>query len=342
MLLLVGYESGGSTKLAVCGPVGETPPLVADLDASQVERLAEAALKEPSRHAAVRLLVAMLPAVGSDLPGLRNSGLLATQELRVGVPTRADWDTACEQGKRVLALRGRKLVENLGFTVEQLGVTSSVLIAGQTKRAVAVFLDEGETFDEPGERFGTSPVSQALALADREGLPWVVLTRAQQVRLYAARPDTGVGRKGRAETFVEVDLALLPQDRAGFVPLLFGAEALTEEGTIEQILERSADFAADLGARLRERVYFDVVPQLATCVANHVHGESDLSEQDLADAYEETLVILFRLLFVAYGEDKDLLPYRTNGRYSDHSLKRLARRLTDWRESGEEIFDGHA
>jgi hypothetical protein len=342
VLLAVGYETAGATKLVVCGPVGETPPLVADLDPSQVERLAEAALREPSRHAAVRLLVAMLPAVGSDLPGLRNSGLLATQELRVGVPTRPDWETACEQGKRVLSLRGRKLVENLGFSVEQLGVTSSVLIAGRAKRAVAVFLDEGETFDEPGERFGTSPVSQALALADREGLPWVVLTRAQQVRLYAARADTGVGRKGRAETFVEVDLALLPEDRAGFVPLLFGADALSEDGTIEQILEQSADFAADLGARLRERVYFDVVPQLATCVAHHVHGGSDLSEMELADAYEETLVILFRLLFVAYGEDKDLLPYRTNGRYGDHSLKRLARRLTEWRESGEEIFDAHA
>ncbi|MHB8288836.1 MAG: Eco57I restriction-modification methylase domain-containing protein [Acidimicrobiales bacterium] len=211
------------------------------------------------------------------------------------------------------------------------------------KRAVAVFLDEGEAFEDAADRFGTSPVSQVLALADREGLPWVVLTRARQVRLYSARVDTGVGRKGRADTYVEVDLALLPEDHAGFVPLLFGADALVKRGTIEEILERSADFAAELGARLRDRIYFEAVPALATAVARHAHGGApDLSEDELAAAYEETLVVLFRLLFVAYAEDKDLLPYRTNSRYNDHSLKRLARRLAEWKAKGDPSFDDHA
>ncbi len=341
LLLVVAYEDHDGVRVTVCGAVGENPPLVADLEPSQVERLAGAALAEPSRHAAVRLLVAMLPEVGSDMPGLRNSGLLATQELRHGVPQRPDWHQACARGKEVLAFRGRALVERLGFSVEPLGVTSSVLKVKDAKRAVAIFLDEGEAFDDAGERFGTSPVSQALALADREGLPWVVLTRARQVRLYSARVDTGVGRKGRADTYVEVDLALLPEDHAGFVPLLFGAGALADKGTIEEILERSADFAAELGARLRDRIYFEAVPQLAAAVARGAH-RADPDEEELGAAYEETLVVLFRLLFVAYAEDKDLLPYRTNSRYNDHSLKRLARRLAEWRAKDTTPFDDQA
>ena len=68
--------------LVVCGPVGEHPTLVYGLAISQVERLTAAAVGEPSRHAAARFLVPMLPEVASDLPGLRNSGLLATEELR--------------------------------------------------------------------------------------------------------------------------------------------------------------------------------------------------------------------------------------------------------------------
>ena len=36
-------------------------------------------------------------------------------------------------------------------------------------------------------------------------------------------------------------------------------------------------------------------------------------------------MVLFRLLFVAYAEDKDLLPYRSNGAYREHALKTLAR-----------------
>lgn len=343
VLLVVGYPEQGETRVSVCGPVGEQPPVIHGLEVSQVERVAAAALGEPTRHAAIRFLVAMLPEVGADLPGLRNSGLLATQELRNGVPARPDWPEACQRSRNVLPLRGRQLIEKLGFGIEQLSVTSSVLtVGGGGKRAVAVFLDEGETFDAPADRFASTPVSHALALADREGVPWVVLTRARQIRLYAARPDTGVGRKGRAETFVEVDLALLPEDLAGYVGLLFSASALTENGTLDDILRMSADFAAELAVRLRERVYFEAVPNLATAVAARLDRDGTLTDDDLAAAYEQTLIILFRLLFLAYAEDKDLLPYRTNSRYADHALKTIARRLTEDRVHEKVAFDAGA
>jgi hypothetical protein len=340
VLLVVGYPRGGRERVLVCGPVGENPPVVADLEISQVERLCATALAEPTRHAAVRFLVAMLPEVGSDLPGVRNAGLLATQELAHGVPERADWQAACKASKPLLPLAGQRLVERLGFQVEALGTAASVLMARDAKRAVAVFLDESETFEDLSARFGATPVSHGLALADREGLPWLVMTRGRQIRLYAARPDTGVGRKGRAATFVELNLALLPEDSCGYLSLLFSGDALARDGSLEHILGRSADFAAALGARLRDRVYFEAVPQLSKVIAAWL-PEGRVSEADLSHAYEQTLMVLFRLLFVAYGEDKDLLPYRTNSRYNDHSLKRLARRLTEWRRRSEP-FDSRA
>lgn len=344
LLLVIGYPHGADTLATVCGPAGEHPTLTNGLALSQVERLAAAALAEPTRHAATRFLVAMLPEADSDLPGIRNSGLLATQELRRGVPDRSDWSAATATSRPLLPLGGRKLVEALGFSVDTLSVNSSVLtVGGIGKRAVAVFLDEGETFDESTERFdGTTPVSHALARADAEGLPWVVLTRGRQIRLYAARADTGVGRKGRAETFIEANLALLPDDKAGYLFLLFGADALRDGGTIEDILERSADFAAELAARLRERVYFDTVPLLAAAIAKRLGDPADLDDDALTDAYEQTLVILFRLLFVAYAEDKDLLPYRSNSKYADHSLKRMTRRLAEDRRTGRGDFDDEA
>jgi hypothetical protein len=168
-------------------------------------------------------------------------------------------------------------------------------------------------------------------------LPWVVLTRSKQIRVYAARAETGVGRKGRSETFVEANLALLPDDRAGYVPLLFSADALTEGGTFEEILEGSRDYSADLGARLRERVYTDAVPSLAIALARRHRGELD--EETLRHLYEQALTVLFRLLFVAYAEDKDLLPYRSNGAYREHALKTVARELADRRAEGPLVFD---
>lgn len=334
------YQRSGTWRAGVCGPTGKDPTAVLDLDLGHVRRICEAALQEPNRHAATRFLMEALPESSEELPGLRNVGMFATHELRSGVPDREDWEAGCEVGRKLLDKSGRRLVEGLGFEVEDRGATTSVLRAEGTARAVAVFLDESESAEGTYPRFGgTSPATHGLAAADRDGLPYVLLTRGHQVRLYATDKNAGVGRKGRAETFIEANLALLPDGSAGYLPLIFGADALASEGSFDQILERSRDFATDLGARLRDRVYNDVVPGLARAV---VAGEAGGSGDDLECLYEETLVILFRLLFIAYAEDRELLPYRASGTYQRHALKTLARELAD-RWNGDRLeFDPHA
>ena len=63
--------------------------------------------------------------------------------------------------------------------------------------------------------------------------------------------------------------------------------------------------------------------------------DKTLTEVDLRFIYEESLFILFRLVFIAYAEDKGLLPYATSSGYRDHALKTEAQRLADrWNEDG--------
>lgn len=50
---------------------------------------------------------------------------------------------------------------------------------------------------------------------------------------------------------------------------------------------------------------------------------------DLDLTYRMALTVLFRLLFVAYAEDRDLLPYRMSEPYRIRSLKRKAQELAD-------------
>ena len=346
LLLVVLYPSGAQNKAAVCGPSGEAPNLIRDLDPANLERIAQAALGEPNRHAAVRFLTGVLGELESELPGLRNEGLLATHELRTGVTTRADWPQACERAKNLLAKRGRDLVESLGFTVQPRDTTTFILRAGDkdTAAAVAIFLDEKDSFEGAAQRFdGNSPVSLALAKADADRLPFVVITRGAQIRLYAAdKRIVGVGRKGRTETFLEVHLALLPAESAGYLPLLFGADALLPDGSFEQVLDRSKNYATELSKRLRERVYADVVPGLATAIARGEGTARKLDEADLRFIYEEALFILFRLVFIAYAEDKALLPYATNDGYRQHALKTRAQRLAERRNAGDLAFDPNA
>ena len=74
LLLVVAYPDGEEWKAAICGPAGDEPPVESGLDLGQVERLADAALNEPSRHAAIRFLSAMWAELETELPGLRNAG----------------------------------------------------------------------------------------------------------------------------------------------------------------------------------------------------------------------------------------------------------------------------
>lgn len=233
LLLVVLYSDGVTTRAAICGPIGDDPPVQRGLDPGMVERLAEASLSEPTRNAAIRFLQGALPETETGLPGIRNSGMFATHELERNVPQRDDWGAMTGWGGKILGERGSHLLMALGFRIDPLDVATSVLYLKDqgTRTAVAVLLDEDESPDGASPRFNeSSPATYALKKADDERLPYVVVTRGSQVRVYAATKHTGVGRKGRAETFIEANLSLLPNDLAGYLPLLFGAPALGPEG----------------------------------------------------------------------------------------------------------------
>jgi hypothetical protein len=335
VLLVVLYvDAAGTVLAAAVGTTGDPAP-VFDLTVERVARIASAALSEPDRHAATRTIERLLAGLKDQLiPGLVNSGLFASHELRTGVPARPDWETARAAALSSLGLRGLALVRSLGFATVARGSTAHLLTHEDQSRAIAVLLDETEVFERPSPRFGViSPVAHGLALAAKEALPWLVVLRGTQIRLYPARPDVGVGRKGQAETYSELDLALLAHDEAAYLALLFAPEALAPAGTVEQILSASQNFAADLGKRLRERIYGEVVPGLALAVAARIQPRTD---DDLAQVYHQTLVVLFRLLFVAYAEDRGLLPYGRNPRYDRHAVKTVAKDLA---AEPNQIFD---
>ncbi|MCY4398409.1 MAG: hypothetical protein OXE96_03560 [Gemmatimonadetes bacterium] len=327
----------GAGRAAVCGPTEHNPVEHRDLPVEQLEAVCGQALEADGRHTAIRLLHRLLPALDAPIPGLRNGGLFAMQELERGVPSRGDWTIAVEEARGVRTLRGRALIQGLGFATEELPGPAMLLVAGDRKTAVAVLLDRPEEIDSASARFdGVSPVSYALAQADRENLDWVVAVAGGTLRLYPAKPGVGTGRRGRSETFVEIDLDLLAGDNAGYLWLLLSAPALSEGGSVEDILRASEDYAADLGGRLRERVYREVMPSLARAVVAAMHPEKP-STDDLQQAYQAALRILYRLLFVAYAEDRDLLPLHASRSYREHSLKRIAQRLGEARRKGVEF-----
>jgi hypothetical protein len=328
------------TRATVCGPLGDPPQVYPTVDESQADRILREALNAPDRHAAIRLLRDVLQTVAGELPGIRNEGLLATHELRVGVKKRADYPAATENAKRILHRQDKDLLESLGYRIERLDNFTSLLRGNDQRRlALAVLLEPHEAPEVQSERFARlSPISYALSVADREGLPFVVVCQGPKIRLYPARVGIGVGQRSRTETFIEAYTTVLRDDDAGYLWMLFSAAALDRGGTLEQLLADSGRFAGDLAADLRERIYDKVIPRLAESMAR-ARNLRRPGQKELRETYDMAMLALFRLLFIAYAEDKDLLPYRWNELYQRRSLKTKARELLEAKLHGVEFGD---
>ena len=341
--VVVAAERDGQTWLF--GPNAQAAA-VGPLPTDQAQRMLQSALDEPSGIAARHRLAAIYSAIegtqpsagGDHLPGIANGGLFATHELRYGVRQRPDWSSACETAGALLPLRRDALIEALGYTAQQAAAHALILtVEGVVPRAVAVLLDEEESFDGDSHRFSVSPVAYAVSIAQKHELPWVLVLRGSQLRLYPARAELGVGRKGLAETYFEVDLALVTEETAGYLSLVFSATALGDGGTTAEILASSAQYAVALGERLRFQVYDQIVPRLSLAIAAQLPAlghELDRTGLDLA--YRLTLRVFFRLLFQAYAEDRKLLPFGENPRYDRNALNTLAHDLV---EHPDETFD---
>ena len=317
--LVVAVVSGGQVSLL--GP--DISLGIQNLGVDSATRQLQAALDESDTLQATKRFLSLLDAENrSQMSGVRNRGLFATYHLRENTRKRPDWAHYKEGSTRILHARKRDLIEALGFVVSETENHALVLNdSNETTRAVALLLDESETFENESSRFHASPVAWGLSIAAERGVPWLIMLRREQIRLYPARDGVGVGQKGQTETYLELDLAALAEDYVGLLTLVFSAEALGEKGSAQQLLDESNRYATALGTRLRERIYDRVVPDLAKAVALEMQRlGTELDPSGLQEAYRATLRILFRFLFQAYAEDRGLLPAGRNEHFDAHSL----------------------
>lgn len=304
-------------------------PVHPDLPIEHAERLCATALELPDHHTVDRFLRDHLPESQSPIFGIRNQGLLATYVLQRGedeIGTDA-WRKAAQKSIRLRTLKDKELLSGLGYAIEPLTGPASILTAKGSHLALAVFLDQNEIAELPSRRFGNqTPVSYALQMAQSHNLNWVIVSRGSEIRLYPTRTDVGVGRRGLTDTYLSLDLQLLPEKRLPFAWLILSEEGLRDDGFFKDLRERSERYAKDIGERLRDRIYTSVIPQLAMAIVK-ARKLKKPSSKDLDLNYQMAMLVLFRLLFVAYAEDHDLLPYRTNELYRSRSLTRLAHEL---------------
>jgi hypothetical protein len=180
--------------------------------------------------------------------------------------------------------------------------------------------DGGTPFEIPG--------AMVVSLLEAQVAPWVMVTNGKLWRLYSATASN------KATNYYEVDLeeAIAASDQITALKywwLMFRQQAFT--GFLDNLLKNSADYAKELGDRLKDRVFVDIFPQFAKgFIANmRAQGVSDLDEAALATVFSGTMTFLYRLMFILYAESLELLPvYEVRG-YREHSLYRMKREIAD-------------
>ena len=206
----------------------------------------------------------------------------------------------------------------------------------------AVVVEESKRFglpldarDRDGRHRATTPHAQIIrylstAEVESEGrIRWGVLTNGGVWRLYdyRARP--------RATGYFEANLGEILEsgdtDRLRTFYLLFRRDSFeAQKGATVSFLETALaegrryeqQVAQDLSAVVFERAF----PRLVQALAEHTQREP-------AELRGPALILLYRLLFVLYAEDRGLLPVN-DSRYEDYGLRKpvrddIARRMAD-------------
>jgi hypothetical protein len=217
--------------------------------------------------------------------------------------------------------------------------------------AVVVENEARDTLLDRASGHGEAPSTQILRYLGRAEaqsggvVRWGLLTNGRFWRLYWAQA------RARAEGFFEFDLPGLlgpmpPPPPAEAPPdhwlrvflLLFRQQAFVPHGPVprsflDDALAEGRRYEARVTALLSEAVFNEVFPALVAAIGRHDPQARINDEAWRAEAREGALRLLFRLLFVLYAEDRDLLPVHRSG-YADYSLNHLRSEASKLADNG--------
>ncbi len=199
----------------------------------------------------------------------------------------------------------------------------------------------------------TAPSTQMLRYLRRidditnGALRWGILTNGSKWRLYFS------GARSVSEQFFELDIAAildLPVHNDGLFALneadcrhwlkifylVFRREAFVPVGADprtfhERAFEEGKFYEERVAEDLSNKVFGEVFPDLVRAIVKAA------PEADLQEVREAALILLYRLLFILYAEDRDLLPVK-DPRYDDYGLRNKVRLDVQERKDKNDVF----
>ena len=263
-----------------------------------------------------------------------------------------------------LSPRGRENVpDGLLFADEAAKARANACVQEWRRYAHGLAVIESKRWlrplDRRTERSGeeSAPSTQMLRYLRRAddlstgSLRWGILTNGAHWRLYYQ------GARSVSEQFFEVDLAAvldLPDHNEGLFALsdaerrhglklftfffrreAFLPDAADERTFHQQVLDEGRFHQERVATNLSDLVFGRVFPELARAIAARA------PEASLGEVRDAALVLLYRLLFILYAEDRNLLPVRDE-RYDDYGLRDKVRGDVGRRKDRNDTFSDTA
>jgi hypothetical protein len=181
-------------------------------------------------------------------------------------------------------------------------------------------------------------------------LRWGLLTNGRFWRLYWSQA------RARAEGFVEIELLALIGDLPPVMPegadpqhwlrvfmLLFGQRALVPQGArgetfLDLALAEGRRYEQQVTEALSRIVFRRVYPDLVSAIGLAAPDPRPGDPAWRTEVRDASLRLLYRLLFLLYAEDRDLLPVRHDGyrQYALQPMRDEAAAITDGRRTVSE------
>jgi hypothetical protein len=250
--------------------------------------------------------------------------------------------------------RRRDIPDALLFRTPAAKAKAAATKDPRLRYAEASVLVENEARDTLLDRAGGAsgtPASQILrylALAEPASggaIRWGLLTNGRYWRLYWH------SARSRAEGFVGFDLpaildGLAQGDAAAtdlfrtFV-LVFRREAFEQTGPsgatfLDTALAEGRRYEERITAALSEAVFTRVFRPLVQTIAAHDPQRKPQDAKWQQQVKDAALILLYRLLFLLYAEDRDLLPVRHPG-YAGYALRRLRQDVATAHDEGRPL-----
>ena len=275
-----------------------------------------------------------------DEAGARQGYRLASQVVRLGQRHLAERRAVRSTHSLLLMpfaeLLGWRLGEERTVTTEEGDERAGFPLLAGNGTAIANLLalspDVSMEAAPPGRHRRFAPVLSLVRVLEEQGLSYGLLLNGYRLRLVRRA-------EGFVASWVDFDLSAIAEGTdAGFeawhtIWALLRQEAWAQTpAVLDQVVTLGRDHAARVSIGLGQQVQQAVVAfiqGLFSHPANQGKVENPPSRSQLDELYQQSLRILYRVLFTLYAEDRGLLPVDIPTYRDGYSLRRLSRWVRD-------------